>query len=705
MEKTMNTPTPLTPPRALRAFLLLGLAALLAPAMPAAHSPLLPTPQQIKYGDGRLALKDVSLSFASAPLAEDLFAADHLAAALGELTGATVPIATGRATAGSIVFTRTGEVSPLPGADDQAGPASRESYELRITPTGGEVRARSSAGLYYAALTLRQLVEESAGENFLPVVEIRDWPAMAYRGFMMDVSHGALPTEAEIKRQIDALSRWKANQYYFYNEANIALRGYPLLNPGAVYTAAQIRRIVDYARERHVDVVPCLELYAHLHDVFRVERYADLAALPHGGEINPARPRVQAMMKDWVEQFAAMFPSPWFHIGLDEPWELEKAGSQAAGGVEPSKLYIDQLKLTVELVRQHGKRPMFWADVLGGARLFARYPELVSQLPKDVIAVPWHYNVKPDYVAFVEPFAKEKVPMVIAPGTWCWDEIVPDFQRTFENIDGFLADGRKFGAMGLINTGWSDGSQVLYRTALAGMAYGAAASWQTEPMNRAQFFSDYAAVSYAAPVAAKVAPALRALATAQQLASKALGSETIFRLWDDPLTAARLQRLAPQGESLRAIRLLAGEAQEQLMGALELASKPEADSLRSLLVVARMMDYAGMKYIFAQEIAGYFKTMGRKPSRADVQFYVGWQSGARNHGRVMDLMDEIGDLRGEYERAWREEYTERRLRSVLGRWEAEFEYWRRFQTRLWETLRNFKDGDTLPELEELRPRL
>lgn len=681
----------------------LCLLVLVAAPLRAAHRPLVPRPREVRYGQGKLDLQNISISFGSTPEAEDLFAADDLASALADATGYRVPVVTGRAMQGSIVFRRNGAVDALPGADERPGPDARESYHVRITPAGAEIRARSSAGLYYAVQTVRQLIEQEGGEKFLPEVQIDDWPALAYRGFMMDLSHGPLPTEAEIERQIDFLARWKANQYYFYSEANIQLRGYSLINIGAVYTQEQIRRIVDYARARHVDVVPCLELYGHLHDLFRVERYADLSALPHGGEINPANPRVQTLLHDWVEQLAALFPSPWFHVGMDEPWELEKAGTKAAGGVEPGRLYIDQLKSITTLVRQFGKRPMFWADVNSGARIFVKYPELFSQLPKDVIAVPWHYHVQPTYAPFVEPFAKEKVPQVFAPGIWCWDEISPDFIRSFENIDGFLADARKFGAMGMLNTGWTDASQVLYRTALPGMAYGAAAAWQAEPMDRARFFADYASVLYPAPVEGEVAAALDAMAKAQQLAEKILGSETIFRLWDDPLTPARLERLAPEEQSLREIRLLAEQAEVHLMRAL--AIRPDTESLPSLLVDARMLDYAGMKYIYALEIAGFFKTLGSHPSHADVQFYLGWEASARNHGRIMDLMDEISDLRGAYRSAWLAEYTDHRLRSVLGRWDAEYEYWRRFQTRLWDVIHTFKDGDTLPGLEELRPRM
>jgi len=300
---------------------------LLAPPLSAAPRKLVPRPRQISYGNGKLPLKGLSISFVSVPLPEDQFAAAELASVLSVSVGARIPVLSGQAMSPAIVLRRTGAVDALPGPDDRTGPDSRESYELRIHADGGEIRARSSAGLYYGVQTVRQLVDEEAGAGFLPEVEIRDWPALPYRGFMMDTSHGALPTEEEIKRQIDFLSRWKANQYYLYSEANIELRGYSLINPGARYSQEQIRRIVGYARERHVDVVPCLELYGHLHDFFRVERYADLAALPHGGEMNPRNPQMQSLLVDWVRQFAALFPSPWFHVGMDEPWKLEKAGS------------------------------------------------------------------------------------------------------------------------------------------------------------------------------------------------------------------------------------------------------------------------------------------------------------------------------------------------------------------------------------------
>jgi hypothetical protein len=595
-------------------------------------------------------------------------------------------------------LTRTGPVDALPRDNEPVGADSREAYHLRISPDGGEVRARSSAGLFYAVQTLLQLIEVNGKDAALPAVEIDDWPSLAYRGVMFDLSHGPLPAEDEIKRQIDTLARWKGNQYYFYSELSIELKGYPLINPGGRYTQDQVRRIIAYARDRHVDVVPCLEFFGHLHDLFRIERYADLAALPHGGDLNPHNPEMQRMLADWIAQMTSLFPSPWFHIGLDEPWELERAGVSAAGGVDPGKLFLDHLTRTSAEVRRHGKRVLFWADVTSGAALFDKYPQLASSLPEGTIPVPWRYHDEKDYSPMLEPFQKVHVPEVIGTGIWAWDTIVPDFRVTFSNIDGFLRDGRKFGTLGIINTNWSDDAQILYRMTQPGVAYGAVASWQSNPVDRAGFFRNYCSIVYDEGMAADVASALAALDDAQQSMSAALGAEDMFRLWDDPFAAPVLNRARAHVADLRKARLRAEDAQERLQN---IAGKyPE--SLPSLLFGARLMDYAGMKFLYAVEIADNYARLGPTSSRADISFWLGRQAGDRNHSRVSDLMDTIAELRDVYRTQWQAEHTSYRLGTALGRYDAEYEYWRRFQARLWELRRTLRDGTALPPLDSLR---
>ena len=59
-----------------------------------------------------------------------------------------------------------------------------------------------------------------------------------------------------------------------------------------------MRQIIAYGRERHIDIVPCLELYGHLHDLFRIEKYSALADVPHGAEFDPRNPNVMRLLSD-----------------------------------------------------------------------------------------------------------------------------------------------------------------------------------------------------------------------------------------------------------------------------------------------------------------------------------------------------------------------------------------------------------------------
>ncbi len=678
---------------------IIGLLLLLLPATAASHNPLLPRPQEVRYGSGKLSLRGLTIRLASTPGAEDRFAAGELSSALSAAAQSPVSVTEGAGSGRAIVLTRTENAPALPVRDERGGPESREAYTLKITADGAEIRAKSSAGLFYGVQTLRQLVEGSGAQAALPEVEIRDWPSLAYRGFMMDTNHGALLTEDEIKRQLDFLARWKANQYYFYAEANIEVRGYPLVNLESRYSQEQIKRIIAYARQRHIDVVPCMEFYGHMHDVFRVEQYSDMAPLRYGGEFNPRHPRVRAFLDDWVGQMAQLFPSPWFHIGFDEPWALELFGSPVAGA-PPAELFMEHLKNVSAIVLKHNKRMMFWADMIAGARIFSRYPELISQLPKETIAVPWHYRVEKDFTPIVEPLAKAGLPMVVAPGVWNWNEVAPSFQTSFGNISGMLAVGRKYGAMGLLNTGWSDDAQTIYRMSLPGMAFGAAAPWQSSPVDQEQFFSDYARQMYPPSVAIEVAQGLAALTKSQETFFTALGGSTMLHFWDDPFEPGRLKQLEQREKELREARLSAEEATTHLLEALRLKGDPA--TLYSLLLGARMLDHLGMKNLYAIEIAKYIRMLGPDAPRDKVNLLLRTQTGSHNHGLLQDLMDSTMELKALYRQAWLSEYQNYRLATALGKWDTEFEYWWKMQKKVQDVIGGLKPGEPVPPLDSFR---
>jgi hexosaminidase len=658
------------------------------------HNPLLPRPQEIRYGAGRLPVSGLQIGFGADPTPQDRFAADALASGLGSRAHVEVRVSETPGRLATIVLRRNGSGPDLPEPGEQPGPDSREAYTVKVAPDGAEIRANSSTGLFYGVQTLLQLVEGSGAEAEFPEVEIHDWPSLAYRGTMVDMSHGPLPTEEEIKRQIDFLSRWKNNQYYFYSETSIEMQGYPLVSPKARYTQEQVGRIINYARERHMDVVPCVEFYGHLHDLFRIERYADMAVIPHGQDFNALDPRVMPLVTDWVDQLVRLFPSPFMHIGFDEPYDLDK--SSQISKVSPGKLYLDQLNRVVKVVEQRGKHVLFWADTVN---IFGKYPEIIPDLPPGIIAVPWHDFIEKDYSPWFAPWAAHHIPAFASTYIHNCLSIFPEFNLSFTLIDSLLETGRKYGISGQLVNLWTDDNQALYRMAWAGMAYGAAAAWQSRPVARQLFFSDYAGIMYPPAVAAEVAPALQELTDAETRLEKVFGEETQVRMWDDPLSPDRLKLYGAHREDLRQVRLLAEQGQEHLSRAFALQG--DRDSLNSLDLGARMLDYTGMKFIYAADMAERWKQLGTHPSKDQVVSTLN-ELCCLDHFPAGDLMDGITELREDYRPAWLAEYAPYRLGTSLGKFDREFLYWYGF-TRWMEKVREgFHDGDTLPPLQSYR---
>ena len=628
---------------------------------------------------------------------EDRFAAEQLSSCLSDVAKEPVRISRGETAGTLIVLKRTGEVGALALPGEHPGPESRESYTLKVTPEKGEVQATSSAGLFYGVQTLCQLIEGNAAEAAFPEVEIRDWPSLAYRGTMVDMSHGPLPTETEIRRQLDFLARWKANQYYLYSEASIELTGYPLLNPEGRLSKDEVRRIIAYGRERHIDVIPNLELYAHLHDLFRLEEYSQLSDLPHGVEFNPSNPAVMPLLTDWINQLSDLFPSPFVCIGFDETFQIEMAVKQQGSAASATRLFVKQLTDVTRLFQRHGKHVMAWADIM------VRYPEIVADLPPGLIAVAWYYTADPgdrEYKHWLEPLVAKTVPHFVQPGVTSWNQIAPDFDTSFENIDTFIAAGRKSNALGVINSIWADDGQILFRMSLPGIAYGAAAAWQSAPVDRAHFFSDYARIMYPPSIFQDVAAAIEKLSQSESELQKAVGAATQAALWEDPFFPPYLQGLTQNQEHLHRTRLLAEEAETHLYKALGLGADPK--TLNSLLIGARLLDYAGQKFQTPPEIIELWARIGTRRPDAD-KWWNEWESQVvyQDHSRVVDLMDAITELRPLYRAEWLDEYSPYRLASVLGKWDAEYEYWRKLQQRLQQFSDASHEGDTLPPLEKL----
>ncbi len=536
------------------------------------------------------------------------------------------------------------------------------------------------------------MIEGNGDKAFLPEAEIEDWPSIAFRGFMMDMSHAQLPRIDEIKRQIDFLSRWKANQYLFYSEASIELEGYPLLMADARFTKEQIKEVIEYARVRHIDVIPNMELYGHLHDLFRLETYSDLSVIPHGGEFKPMDPRVKPLLEDWIAQISSLFPSPFLHIGFDETWLLEIEAKKM--NKAPEELYLEMLKQTTDIVEKNGKIAQCGADML------QKFPAIIPRVSQKLIAVPWHYFplANTEYDKLLMPFLKASVPIIVQGAIINWKWLVPEFGISFRNTDLLIAAGKKYNAIGYITSGWTDDTQTLIRLGFPDIAYGAISSWQNDPIDQENFFKDYTLAQYPPQIAEKVEKALRALTVSEALLSEALGA-TDPAFWENPFLKDNLKRIEENKENLRKGRLMAEEAQVNLLSIPN--GGIDTSILFTLYTGARMLDYLAIKYIYAGEIADFWKQINESSNRIETMRKLYMELVYKYHTRTSDLLDVIMSTKELFSKAWLLEYTPFRLGVALGKYDYEYQFWLKFQLRLERLYQYYNDGDALPSLESL----
>ncbi len=350
------------------------------------HPILLPQPQQISYGQSQVRISDLSiyLPFGSSP--EDQFNANELAYFLKSRTGISIPLIPLKK--GKQIILNHGNLPALPGLDETTGPNCREAYIIKITREGIVVNGNSSAAAYYAVQTLRQLPEGTGNDAFFPEAEISDYPTLAYRGLLVAYSEGAVFNEQYARDIIDELARFKSNQFMFYSEAAIEYESFPLVGYKSKVPKSTIRNIIQYARERHVDVIPIQSLYGHLHDIFKLEKYSSLSTVPYGFEFDPTNPAAREMVKKMVDEITELFPSPFVHIGFDETWFTRRLAHMQADGVaplkdgkviDPNQYFIQQLNYVAGLLRAKGKTGMAWLDIFINNNL----NDLFKDVPKD----------------------------------------------------------------------------------------------------------------------------------------------------------------------------------------------------------------------------------------------------------------------------------------------------------------------------------
>jgi hexosaminidase len=308
----------------------------------------------------------------------------------------------------------------------------KEGYHLLVSTKGVVIRANEPAGLFYGVQTLVQLLPkeiESAEvvshvKWTVPCVDIVDYPRFGWRGLMLDVSRHFF-TKEEVKQYIDQMVRYKFNLLHMHLTDDegwrVEIKSLPRLTTvgaynvkkigefgsfsaptadeprtyGGFYTQDDIRELVQYAKDRFVNIMPEVDVPGH--SLAAIVAYPELSCTPgaenykvRSGEhmmdfgkggikalvdntLNPSSEKTYAFLDKVLTEVAQLFPFGYIHMGGDECaknfWEqsdsvkvlMQKEGLK---NMEEVQSYFE--KRLEKIVESKGKKFMGWDEIIEG---------------------------------------------------------------------------------------------------------------------------------------------------------------------------------------------------------------------------------------------------------------------------------------------------------------------------------------------------
>ena len=335
-----------------------------------------------------------------------------------------------------------------------------EGYELSITPKGVKIKASAQAGAFYALQTLNQMTCDGSIKEIC-CCTIKDAPRFPYRGLHVDVSRHFRSVDF-LKKQMDAMARFKMNRMHLHlTDAagwRLEIKSYPRLTSfaawrpqhtwkewwngerlyaeegtkgiyGGYYTQEDIKDLLEYAKERHIEIIPEIEMPSHSEEV--------LAAYPELGCSGEAYKDSEfcvgnedsfRFLETVLTEVIDLFPSEYIHIGGDEAGKQHwktcakcQQRMQEEGLVNVDELQSYMIRRMERFINSKGRRIIGWDEILAGG------------LAPDATVMSWRGTE-----GGIEAIAQGH-DVIMSPGRYCYLDHTQDAPfKEPESIGGYL---------------------------------------------------------------------------------------------------------------------------------------------------------------------------------------------------------------------------------------------------------------------------
>ena len=401
---------------------------------------------------------------------------------------------------GSFLLPKWNPQAVIKATRTDSAPDSPEGYTLTIGKTGIEIAFREAGGLRAALATLRQLLRQHGRR--LPCLKISDWPDFSRRGVMLDISRGRVPKLETLLDLAEKLADFKINELQLYTEHTFAYQKYKSVwQSWGALTSGEIQILDARCRELGIDLVPNQNSFGHLRYFLedpRLKKLGELSA-PYEAEtkdflrrpttLAPNHPGTLSFLRGLYDELLPNFSSQFFNVGCDETWDLGKGRSKKLFEAKgKGRVYFDFLKKIHREVRARDKGMMFWGDII------SKYPKLIPELTQfgradlrgshTIIALNWGYEADHPFEKEAAQFAKAKIPFYVCPGTSTWQTLIGKHDNALANLRAAAKAGKKFGAIGFLNTDWGDGGHPQPQVVSWPLfAAGAALAWNSKSLD------------------------------------------------------------------------------------------------------------------------------------------------------------------------------------------------------------------------------
>jgi len=302
-------------------------------------------------------------------------------------------------------------------------------------------------------------------------------------GTMVDCSRNAVMRPEALRRWIDLTGDLGYDSLMLYTEDTYEVPGEPRFGyMRGRYTQKELRELDAYARERGVELIPCVQTLAHLNALVRWPEYRE--HVDTGDILLAGDERVYTLIEHIFAALAETFTSRTVNIGMDEAHLIGRGRYYDLHGDEDRfAILLAHLNRVAEIGKKYGFSLLMWSDMFfrlatGGEYYRAETidPAVAAQIPENVTLIYWdYYSRDPEhYRRMLAAHGEMKPGAWFAGGLWTWAGFAPHNGFSLGATKAAFAACRDQGVQDVFLTLWGDDGGVCSRFALLPALYAAA---------------------------------------------------------------------------------------------------------------------------------------------------------------------------------------------------------------------------------------